>query len=82
MIRRSQRFTRIDYQANTRRGMVDESLWLNFPVPNTLHDYRHLGDDYRERERIKRKIARWKGKFAGMDRLERRAIIAAIEDSQ
>jgi DNA adenine methylase len=30
-----------------------------------LHDYRYLGEDFRERERIKRKKQRW------TDRLER-----------
>lgn len=42
-------FTRIDYQTQTRRGMVPESLWMNFKPPSQLHDYRYLGENYRER---------------------------------
>ena len=79
------RFTRIDYMANTRRGMVPESLWMNFPPPVTLHDYSHLGDDFRERERIKRKKARWAAKFRTMPRAERLAImdaLTAVEDNK
>lgn len=71
-------FHRVDYQAQTRRGMVPESLWMNFPPPVALHDYDHLGDTYRERERIKRKKARWAAKIAGMDRQERLAIMEAL----
>ena len=71
-------FTRVDYQANTRRGLVAESLWMNFRPPAALHDYNHLGGDYRERERIKRKKARWAAKIARMDRLERLAIMDAL----
>jgi len=71
-------FTRIDYQAQTRRGQVTESLWMNFKQPIALHDYSHLGDNYRERERIKRKKARWSAKIAGMDRQERLAIMEVL----
>ncbi len=71
---------RIDYQANTRRGLVEECLWLNFPEPVALHDYRFLGNDFRDRERIKRKRNRWAGKFAGMDHQERLAIMAALTE--
>lgn len=71
-------FHRVDYMANTRRGMVPESLWMNFPPPVALHDYSHLGGNYRERERIKRKKARWAAKIEGMDRQERLAIMDVL----
>lgn len=71
-------FHRVDYMAQTRRGMVPESLWTNFPPPVALHDYSHLGDDYRERERIKRKKARWAVKIETMDRQERLAIMDVL----
>jgi hypothetical protein len=32
---------------------------FNFPEPVALHDYRYLGEDFRQRERIKRKKQRW-----------------------
>lgn len=69
---------RIDYQAPTRRGMVEESLWLNFPVPAELHDYSYLGEGFRERERIRRRQARWRAKLAAMDRQERLAIMEVL----
>jgi site-specific DNA-adenine methylase len=76
-----QAFHRIDYQAQTRRGRVTECLWMNFPTPTALHDYTHLGGTYRERERIKRKSARWAAKIAKMDRQERLAIMAALTET-
>ena len=41
--------------------------------------YGHLGADYRERERIKRKRRRWADKIAAMDRLERLAVMDALK---
>lgn len=68
------------YQAMTRAGEpATERLWWNYPSPTALHDYSHLGDDYRERERIKRKRNRWEGKLRTMPRLERQAIMGALE---
>jgi hypothetical protein len=60
--------------------MVNESLWMNFAPPSQLHDYAHLGDGFRERERIKRKKERWAGKIARMDRLERLAVMEALQN--
>ncbi len=70
----------ISFEARTRGGSwATECLWMNYPEPVELHDYRYLGDDYRERERIKRKKARWAKKFQAMPLLERQAIMAALE---
>ncbi|MCB0079113.1 MAG: DNA adenine methylase [Anaerolineales bacterium] len=70
------------YQAVDRGGNVrTEWLWMNYPEPMRLHDYRYLGDDYRERERIQRKKARWVRRLKNMDALERRAIMWAIEEA-
>ena len=40
----------------TRGGrLATEWVWMNYPEPIALHDYRYLGEDFREREPIKRK---------------------------
>jgi DNA adenine methylase len=54
-----------------------EVLWCNYPEPAELHDYSHLGDDYIDRQRIKRKITRHINKLQALPLLERQAIIAA-----
>lgn len=72
---------RVEYKAMTRGGrQADEVIWCNFPEPFELHDYRYLGRGFRERERIKRKKARWKKKLSGMAMLERAAILEALEE--
>lgn len=68
------------FQAVTRSGRVaTEHLWFNFPEPVALHDYRYLGENFRERERIKRKKLRWANRLRIMPVLERRALMAALE---
>ncbi len=67
--------------ARTRGGaMATEWLWMNYPEPLELHDYRYLGTNFRERERIHRKIKRWKNRLIAMDSLEKHAIMAAIDE--
>lgn len=72
----------ISYNARTRGGKTArEYLWMNYDEPTRLHDYSYLGDNFRERERIKRKTARWKARLKGMPALERYAILSAIEET-
>ena len=67
------------YEVRTRGGgYATEWLWMNYPEPSALHDYRYLGDNYRERERIKRKASRWRAKFQGLGILEQQAILSAL----
>lgn len=70
------------FEAMTRAGRTAiEWLWFNFPAPIALHDYRYLGEDFRERERIKRKKQRWVNRLHIMPALERRALLAAIGEA-
>jgi hypothetical protein len=74
-------WTRVDYMAMTRGGvMVPESLWLNFSPPAELHGYEHVGTNYRERERIKRKRKRWLANFAELPEHERGAIFSDLDN--
>lgn len=68
----------VKFMAMTRGGLAEECLWLNFPEAAALHDYRYLGENFRERERIKRKTVRWRARLARMPLLERRALLSAI----
>jgi DNA adenine methylase len=71
----------VKYQAATRHGVRTECLWMNYPEPNVLHDYRFLGKDYRQRERIKRKAMRWVSRLNSLPRLERLAIYGEMASS-
>jgi len=71
----------VSFQAVTRGGsLATEWLWCNFPEPTELHDYRYLGANFRERERIKRKKARWVNRLRSMPTLERQALSAALAE--
>jgi site-specific DNA-adenine methylase len=71
----------ISFDVITRGGSwAAEYLWMNYPPPTELHDYRYLGDTFRERERIKRKKKRWVSQLQKMPMLERRAILSAINE--
>jgi DNA adenine methylase len=70
----------ISFQSMTRSGrLATEFVWMNFPAPAALHDYRFLGRNFRERERITRKVKRWTAKMENMPQLERLAILSALE---
>jgi DNA adenine methylase len=66
------------FPAMTRGGLREEYLWMNFPEPATLHDSRFAGQNFRERERIKRKRQRWVSRFTSMPAGERQVIAEAL----
>lgn len=70
-----------NFMSKTRRGSVRETIYMNYPTPTELHDYSHLGSDYRERWRIKERVERNVSRLEKMDILERNAIITAIKEA-
>lgn len=73
----------VTFEAMTRGGtLATEALWLNYPEPQELHDYRYLGRDRIERQRIKRKKERWRNRLSTMPAQERWAVLAAIQEWQ
>ena len=78
-----QGWSSIQFEAMTRGGhTATEWLWFNFPAPIELHDYRYLGRDFRERERIKRKKQRWAARLARMPDLEMQSLFSAMEEAK
>lgn len=72
------RWYSLEFTSQTRKGRVTEILYMNYPHPETLHDYSFIGNNFRERERIRQKIKRH---VEGLQRLpnhERNAILEAI----
>jgi len=69
------------YPSRTRGGRTAiEWVWMNYPEPLELHDYRYLGSNFRERERIKRKQNRWRARLQRMPTQERHALLSAIDE--
>ena len=67
------------FQSNTRRGMVTETVWFNYPFPTELHDYQYLGTNFKKRDLIKLKQKRWIERLNNLPILERRAMEAALK---
>lgn len=68
----------VKFIAGSRGGPREEILWCNFPAATELHDYAFLGKDFTDRQRIARKIHRWKMKLKNLPALERHAILASL----
>jgi site-specific DNA-adenine methylase len=73
-------WNRVDFQAMTRGGLRTESVWFNYEKPSTIADYSYVGQNFRERERIKRKKDRWIRRLQLLDPLERAALLSAMQD--
>jgi DNA adenine methylase len=67
------------YQNKTRAGSVTEVLYTNYEIEDgKLHDYRFVGSNFTERQRIKRKIDRHVERLKRLPEEERNAIIQEI----
>ena len=69
------------FQAACHYGVATEYVWMNYPHPDKLHDYRYLGDNFRERERIKCKTKSWVRRFKTMPTLEQQVMLDALFNS-
>jgi len=67
------------FQVTTHHGMATEWIWMNYTSPIQLHDYCYLGDNFREREKIKRKRERWMTRYKSMPVLERQALLSVLQ---
>jgi hypothetical protein len=69
----------VRYQTMTRGGKRTECLWCNFPEPETLHDWRYAGRNFRERCAFKRVEKRWLAKLDAMTPRKRGYVLNAIQ---
>lgn len=72
----------IEFQAMTRGGTATEKVYYNFPTPTELHDYRYIGNDYREREQLKGIVSRNVSKFKRLPAVQRNAIIQQLRKEE
>lgn len=69
----------VEYHSSDRKNNKRvEWLMMNYSEPTTLHDYRFLGDDYRERERIEKQYNNAIKKFKGFSPIERNMILDTL----
>jgi len=71
----------IETKVKRYQGTVDEALEQiaeKYLLPVGLHDYRYLGDNFRERERITKRTKNWVARLKKMPVLERNALLSAM----
>jgi DNA adenine methylase len=66
-----------DFESKTRGGMATERLYMNYELDGHLHDYSYIGQNFREREKLKRIKTNF---FAKLDRMEPLLRNAMIQD--
>lgn len=70
-----------EYQSMTRGGVRTEKLWFNYD-----HDAAYwasfAGNNFTDRQRIKRKAQRWAKNYSALPPGERRAILAALMEAE
>ena len=67
------------FQAATSNGVAIECVWMNYPPPLELHDYRYMGRNFRERERINNKKKRWIKRLDKMSARDRDVLLNAFK---
>lgn len=68
-----------EFQAMTRGGVRTEKIWMNY-AEGKAYTHTFAGKDFNDRNRIKRKAARWRKKYADLPPAERLAIMAALNE--
>lgn len=68
-----------EFQSQTRIGPRIECLYYNYEKPTELHDYRYLGEDFRERDAIKGRINRRVSKIISMPAAEQNSLLQQLE---
>jgi DNA adenine methylase len=77
---RLRHWRRVTFAAKTHVDVREESVWLNFDPPTALHDASHLGETFRERQTIRRRLARVMDKFGRMHPVERHQVLTLLKE--
>ena len=70
----------ITFSAKTHHGVREECVWLNFEAPASLHDGLHLGASFRDRQTIRRRLARLADRFECMEPVERNHALQVLNE--
>ena len=70
-----------EFYSNTRKGLALEAIYMNFKEPQFLQDYRYLGNDFIDRQRIKRKHKSFVNKFKKLPHHEQVLAMTALTDN-
>lgn len=62
----------------TQADVAIECIWTNFEPPAVLHDHNHVGENFRQREAIRRKRGRMVARIRALPIQERGALVAEL----
>jgi DNA adenine methylase len=62
------------FEAKSHTELREECIWYNFPTPTELHDNRFIGNNFREREKVKRRQSNLKRKINDLPIQEKNAL--------
>lgn len=68
----------LDFYSQTRSGLALERVYYNYELTDQRHDYRYIGNDFREREKLNRIKRNYLAKLKRLDPLLRNAILNDI----
>ncbi len=71
----------LEMQCMSHGGVRTEVIWFNFK-PNAAYWCSYAGKDFTDRQRIKRKAARWAKNYAEMPASEKLAVMAAMLETE
>lgn len=72
----------IDFQSMTRSGLAWERLYMNYCEPTILQDYRYIGENFTDRQRIKRQNARLLAKINSLPHHQKTSLLLDLSMSQ
>jgi DNA adenine methylase len=68
------------YSVHTRAGPAVECIWTNFDRPRELHDERFIGQDFRSRQDVQRRLGRIRRRLSLLSPSEQSAISSWLCD--
>lgn len=71
----------VTFQTKSHVGLREESVWLNFPAPEALHDARFVGASFRERQYVQRRQATLRRRMHAMSPIERSDFIHWLNET-
>lgn len=68
------------FLAKTHTDLREEWVWFNFDKPQILHDSRYIGDNFREREMVRRRQTRIRDRISQLPKTEQAALLNWLND--
>jgi hypothetical protein len=67
-------WNQLHFWAKGHDGLHAESLWMNYAIPDALHDTRFLGVNFRQRQDVKRRMHRLQNRISRLSKQEQHAL--------